>query len=160
MQRALQLHATTSSVEGRQPKKRATAPRLRRRRHPCESHSCWRCGAMAREAGGGAAAAIVVSGDSGDGHGGGDGDEDGRDHALASRWRRRVAALSAGTGRRWPSLSDGLGPWRRCDGCLCLGEGPMRVLPFEKGSIGWFLRRSKWGAAPMRLAMSLVYGAL
>ena len=54
---------------------------------------------MAREAGGGAAAAIVVSGDSGDGHGGGDGDEDGRDHALASRWRRRVAALSAGTGQ-------------------------------------------------------------
>ena len=40
---------------------------------------------MAREAGGGATAAIfVVSGDSGDGHGGGDGDEDGRDHALAS----------------------------------------------------------------------------
>lgn len=72
-----------------------------------------------------------------DGHGGGDGDEDGRDHALASRWRRRVAALSAGTGRRWPSLSDGLGPWRRCDGCLCLGEG------WERARCGFsLLRRS------------------
>ena len=38
-----------------------------------------------------------------------------------------------------------------------MGEGPMRVLPFAKECIGCFLRRSKWGAAPMRLAMSLVY---
>lgn len=36
----------------------------------------------------------------------------------------------------------------------------MRVLPFAKECIGCFLRRSKWGAAPMRLAMSLVYALL
>ena len=82
---------------------------------------------MAREAGGGAAAAIVVSGDSGDGHGGGDGDDDGRDHGLASRWRRRVAALSAGTGRRWPSLSD----------ALAHGEGVMGVYVWERARC-WF----------------------
>ena len=75
---------------------------------------------------------------------------------LEAGWRHCQRGLAGGGRRSATAMAHGEGVM----GVYVLGEGPMRVLPFAWGSIGWFLRRSKWGAAPMRLAMSLVYGTL